>query len=386
MKHRTLVVLFVVLPLLCAGCLLAKQAPAFATESTKVEKKKPEPQITSPEVGADGKVTFRVFAPAAKAVTVSGDYGNQPAALKKDAEGVWAATVPLPSGLWAYSFTIDGQRQLDPANAWVKPSRVPTTSVVLVPATPRAAFEHQGVREGTVHLHSYFPKALGHQRRLRVYTPAGYEKGNVRYPVLYLLHGFSDNEAAWSEFGCAHIVADNLIAAKKTVPMIIVMTDGHAIPMNRDRWSENLQSFRDDMLTEVVPFIDARYRTKATPNDRAVVGLSMGGEQALALGINHPDVFAWVGGMSAATRQLDVFARALQKPNVLNKKLRLLWIAIGKDDFLLQDNHKFIEELKGKSVKHEYSETEGGHTWPVWRSYLVEILPRLFQKAVKIKA
>ena len=365
---------------------LSQAAQPVKPEPAKFEKKKQEPLITSPSVGADGKVTFSVFAPHARVVTLSGDFGGPPTALQKDAEGVWLATVSLKPGLWGYSFSIDGQKQMDPGNAWNKPSRVASTSAVLVPATPPAAFEYQGAAEGTVHLHTYNPKALGYQRRLRVYTPAGYEKGNTRYPVLYLLHGHSDNEASWTQFGHAHVIADNLMAAKQAVPAIIVMTDGHAVPMDRNRSLENLEKFQVDVLEAVIPFVDSHYRTKANANDRAIVGLSMGGEQALTLGMTHPETFAWVGGMSAATRRSEVFSKALDMPDVLNKKLRLLWIAIGKGDFLLEANHKFIEEITAKGIKHEYKETEGDHSWPVWRGYLIDILPRLFQKPAKLKA
>lgn len=366
------------------ACALVPER-GLAADPPKVEKpkKKPDPMVTSPQVAADGHVTFRVFAPTAKDVTVAGDFGGGPTSMKRDSEGVWSATVAIKPGLWGYSYKIDGQSQIDPANAWNKPSRVFTTSVVLVPASPAAPFEYQGAPEGTVHLHTYLSKPLGEQRRLRVYTPPGYEKTKAKYPVLYLLHGFSDNEASWSEFGRANVIADNLIAAKQAVPAIIVMTDGHAVPMSRERWQENLQKFQDDMLLAVVPFVDAHYRTKASASDRAVVGLSMGGEQALTLGMAHPDVFAWVGGMSSATRNTEWFAAALAKPAEINKKLRLLWIAIGKDDFLLEANHKFIEDLKSKGVAFEYKETEGAHEWPVWRRYLAEILPRLFTSAKK---
>ncbi|MDX2020009.1 MAG: alpha/beta hydrolase-fold protein [Deltaproteobacteria bacterium] len=375
---------FMRIGLFLVGSAALQPALVFAADPPKVEKpkKKPDPIVTSPQVSADG-VTFRVFAPAAKEVSVAGDFGGAATPLKKDAEGIWSAMVVIKPGLWGYSFKIDGQTQIDPANAWNKPSRNFTTSVVLVPSVPAAPYEYQGAAEGTVHLHTYMSKAVGEQRRLRVYTPPGYEKNATRYPVLYLLHGFSDNEASWTEFGRANVIADNLIGSKQAVPAIIVMTDGHAVPMNRERWQENLQKFQDDMLGSVVPFVDAHYRTKAKASDRAIVGLSMGGEQSLTLGMSHPEVFAWVGGMSSATRNTEAFAAALAKPAELNKKLRLLWIAIGKDDFLLEANHKFIDELKGKGIAFEYKETEGAHAWPVWRSYLVDILPRLFNATKK---
>lgn len=334
--------------------------------------------VRSPEVEGD-RVTFRIAAPHAREVTVFGDFGWQPKALEKAANGVWSLSLPLPPGIWGYTFSVDGQRLPDPVNAWIKPSRLVNTSAVLVPATPPLPHEAQGAPRGTVHLHTYDSKAASGPRRLRVYTPPGYATGRGKFPVLYLLHGFSDNEAAWTEFGRAHVIADNLLAGKQAVPAIIVMTDGHAIPMDREKWQENLEAYQQDLLNDVMPFIESRYRTKNTAADRAIVGLSMGGEQALSLGLNHPQLFSWVGGMSAATRHREVFEPGLSNPEVLNKKLRWLWLSIGKDDFLLEHNRTFVEILKEKGVRHAYRETEGAHAWPVWRGYLADVLPQLFR-------
>ncbi len=358
-------------------------ATTMAAEATKAEKPvtKSPPQFVSPEVHADGQVSFRVWAPQAKEVTVFGDYDWNPKPLVKNADGLWSVTLKIPPGIWGYTLSIDGQKQADPNNQWLKPSRYPTTSGVLVPATPPASYEHQGAPAGTVHLHTYASKATQSLRNLRVYTPPGYEKSKKPLPVLYLLHGFSDSEAAWTEFGRAHVIADNLLAAKQMVPAIIVMTDGHAIPIDREKWLDNLRAYQNDLLQEVIPLVEANYRTKKTPADRAIVGLSMGGEQALSLGINNPQLFAWVGGMSAATRHLEVFEPGLSQPQVLNKKLRWLWVSIGKDDFLLELNRAFIAALAAKGVKHAYRETEGAHAWPIWRTYLAEVLPQLFRAA-----
>lgn len=364
------------MPSLSPPAVAAGTPPEPKAAPTKSAAAEP-PNVTSPEV-VDGKVTFRLWAPQAKEVAVFGDYGWEPRKLGKDSNGVWSVTVPMSPGIWGYTFSVDGQKLADPVNGWLKPSRYPNTSGVLVPAMPPAPFERQGAPAGTVHLHTYDASAAG-ERRLRVYTPPGYESGRERHPVLYLLHGFSDNEAAWTEFGRAHVIADNLLAAKKMVPMVIVMTDGHAIPIDRQKWRENLHAYQKDLLDEVVPFVESRYRVKKTPADRAIVGLSMGGEQALSLGLNNPHVFSYVGAMSAATRNLDEFEPGVSKPQDLNKKLRWLWVAVGKDDFLLEHNRKFIEVLKGKGIEHQYKETEGAHTWGVWRGYLTEVLPALFK-------
>jgi enterochelin esterase family protein len=343
----------------------------------KTTRKSP-PLVHSPLVDDKG-ATFRLWAPEARVVTVSGEFGGDPRALSKDSEGVWTVTVAgVKPGIWGYSFKVDGTSMPDPANAWSKPSRQPGTSVLHVPGAPPLPWDEQGSPRGTVSLHSYDSKSLGIRRALRVYTPPGYEKGGKRYPILYLLHGFSDNEASWSEYGRAHVIADNLIAGKKVAPLIVVMTDGHTFPLDRERWRENLDNYKKDLVQDAIPFVESRYRVAPGAKNRAIAGLSMGGEQSLSLGIGKPDLFAWVAGMSSATRNLDVFD--LSKSDDLNKKLSLLWVWIGKDDFLLDANRTFIKALEEKKIRHEYKETEGGHAWPVWRDYLSQLLPRLFAK------
>lgn len=338
--------------------------------------------IVSPQVHADRTVTFRLRAPNAREVKVGGEWGDG-AAVVKDESGVWSATVgPLAPDLYGYSFNIDGVTMIDPANTWVKPMRSATTSVLDVPGQkPTPCEPLPGVARGTVHLHDYQSKALGRARRLRVYTPAIYETQNkTRFPTLYLLHGSGDNEATWTEFGRAHVILDNLIAAGKAQPMILVMTDGHALTSNvPNSRGQNTLAFERDLLQDVMPLVEARYRIRADRNHRAIIGLSMGGNQALIIGLNHRDLFAWVGGMSSSIREPEAsLSKYFEAPNNPKTPLRLLWIAIGKDDFLLKENQHFTALLTGKKVRHEYYETQGNHSWPVWRRYLTALAPRLF--------
>ncbi len=338
--------------------------------------------IISPEIGADRTVTFRFRAPKATEVKVSGEWGAG-TNLSKDENGVWSATLgPIAPDLYGYSFNVDGVTMLDPANTFVKPMRSSTTSILDVPGEkPAPADRIPGVPRGTMTLHDYDSKSLGKTRRLRVYTPAAYDaKGKTRFPVLYLLHGSGDNEATWTEYGRANVILDNLIAAKKAQPMIVVMTDGHAIiGSSPETRGQNASAFARDFLEDVMPFVESRYRIRAEREHRAIAGLSMGGNQALTIGLNRRDLFAWVVGMSSSIREPEKPLAAFWAEPVSKKTpLRLLWLGIGKDDFLLKENRAFDALLSAKQVPHEYQETIGNHSWPIWRRYLADVAPRLF--------
>jgi enterochelin esterase-like enzyme len=345
------------------------------------------PQPISPGVNADRTVTFRVRAPNATNVSVSGDFPAKP--MTKEAGGNWSVTVgPLAPEFYSYSFSIDGFQTLDPGNPAVKPGRSPRTSMVEVPGQPPLLSEwNAAIPHGKVSAHWYQSKSTGQRRSLHVYTPPGYDKSRKDFPVMYLLHGNGDSDATWSALGRANVILDNLIAAKKAKPMIVVMTDGHpyVFPPNMTvtntvERGRNTRAYERDLIEDVMPFVETNYRTIEKRESRAIIGLSMGGGQALHCGLNHLDQFAWVGAMSAAVPPAEDVAVALNDAKATNKKLKLLWIAIGKDDFLLSRNTPFIETLKGKGITHTYQVTEGAHTWPVWRKYLAEFAPLVFQK------
>jgi enterochelin esterase-like enzyme len=301
--------------------------------------------------------------------------------MTKDGNDVWAVTVgPVEPGVWEYSFQVDGVQMIDPGNPAIKPMREPRTSILHIPGQPLLLHDFQDVPHGVVHQHTYFSKSLGRMRELMVYTPPGYEKqADARFPTLYLQHGMGDNQATWVVHGKAHWILDNLIAQGRAKPMVVVMMDGHAASQGPGGFEGNTTAFERDLLEDVMPFIEASYRVKTEAAGRAIAGLSMGGGQSLTIGLNHLDRFAWVIGFSSAVPSREAIAGTLNDTKAANEKLKLLWIGIGKDDFLRQRNEQFIALLTEKDLHHEWHLTEGNHSWPVWRIYLAELAPKLFQ-------
>lgn len=337
------------------------------------------PAVVSPEILADQRVTFRLRAPKASTVTVSGQFQKGPAALTRDESGLWSVTVgPVPAGVHEYSFNVDGVAMIDPGNRAIKPMRNPRTSILEIPGNPPLPHDFQDVPHGKVSMHWYPSKSLGRRRPMQVYTPPGYDANSTtRYPTLYLFHGSGDNEATWVAHGHAHWILDNLIAQKRAQPMIVVMLDGHAIaPGATTERNANTTAFERDLLEDAMPLVVANYRTREDASHRAIIGLSMGGGQSLTIGLKHPDRFAWVGGMSSAVRD---GTNLIGDGAALNQQLKLLWFACGKDDSLVKANQDFDAALKAKNVRHTYVETEGNHSWPVWRKYLAEFAPLIFQ-------
>jgi enterochelin esterase family protein len=331
--------------------------------------------VRSPEIQADRKVTFRLRAPKATEVVLVGQWPNGRAAMTKDAAGAWSVTVgPIDAGVWEYSFQVDGVSMIDPGNPAIKPMREPRTSILQLPGQPPLLTDFQEVPHGVVRQHTYLSKSLGRQRELAVYTPPGYDKQpDAKFPTLYLQHGSGDNQATWTVHGKAHWILDNLIAQGRAKPMVIVMMDGHA-----STGQNNTAAFERDLLEDVMPLVEASYRVKTDAASRAIIGLSMGGGQSLTIGLNHLDKFAWVGAFSAAVPSQQAIASALNDTEATNQKLKLLWIGVGKDDFLLARNQSFTALLKEKNLRFEWRLSDGGHAWPVWRMYLGEILPKLF--------
>lgn len=311
--------------------------------------------------------------------------------LVKNEQGVWSLTVgPLPADLYSYSFQVDGLQVVDPRNPLVKMGATASNTSLVDIAGERVAFHAiRDVPHGTVHVHHYMSKPAGYMRRLHVYTPPGYEKNSQRHPVLYLLHGSGDTDAEWYYLGRAGIILDNLLAAGKSRPMLIVMTDGHPVKAdNRDPASRahNTARFSEDLLSEVIPLIERTYRVSASREQRALAGLSMGGMQTLAVGLSNLDKFSHLGVFSAGAggreRDASAFekthAAVLSKPEETNKKLRLFWISCGKTDFLMPSVEALLASLNQHNIRHTWRLTEGGHTWTNWRFYLAEFLPLLF--------
>lgn len=336
--------------------------------------------VRSPEIGTDRSVTFRLRAPQAHEVSVNGQWPNGRLIMARGSNDVWSVTSgPIDPGVWEYSLNVDGLSMIDPGNPAIKPMREPRTSILHIPGEPPLVHDFQDVPHGTVRTHTYRSKVLGRLRGLAVYTPPDYERGRGKYPTLYLQHGSGDNQDTWVAHGKAHWILDNLIAAGKAKPMVVVMMDGHAaVGGAGGAFQDNTALFERDLLEEVLPFVESAYRVRRDAASRGIVGLSMGGGQSLSIGLRHTDLFAWVGGFSSATPAPDAVPKALAEASVTNRRLKLLWIACGKDDFLLKRNQEFIQALEEKKVQHTWRLTEGNHSWPVWRVYLAEFAPLLF--------
>ncbi|MEO5915057.1 MAG: alpha/beta hydrolase-fold protein [Luteolibacter sp.] len=335
----------------------------------------------SPQILKDNRVTFRFEDPTAETVMLKG-IRRTLVEMKRNKKGIWSVTVgPMDPGIYDYSFMVDGDQVIDPSNAAVKPEVNPDTSTLEITTNTPLFYQWRDVPHGTIHLHEYYSQSLKRLRHVRVYTPPGYDQETERhYPVLYLFHGTGDTEATWTEFGHAHLIMDNLIADGKALPMLIVMPDGHAdLQEEEGDHKANFVKFEADVLGSVVPLVDSSYRTIATSAGRAINGLSMGGMQSLEIGINHPDMFAWIGGMSAYVPDpTDLISKGLGNKQ-LNDEIKLLWISIGKDDFLLKDAEKFHALLEKHGIRSQWTLTEGTHEWSVWRSYLRDFAPLLFR-------
>src|SRR5947199_178998 len=258
---------------------------------------------------SDNTVTFRLRMPNAASVTVDVE-GAKAAPMTKDDQGVWSFTsTSLQPDYYGYMFTVDGTGVLDPGNPLMKPNLLFKANMVHVPGPPTLTWEMNDIAHGVVHHHFYHSKVVGDDRDFYVYTPPGYvAKDKKKYPVLYLLHGFSDSADGWSAVGRANIILDNLIAQGKAKPMIVVMPLGYGdfevIKRGWGSWSDkelamrNLSKFTDILLGEVIPQVEQSYRTKKNRESRAIAGLSMGGAESLRTGLNHLDQFAWIGAFS----------------------------------------------------------------------------------------
>lgn len=375
--------------------------------------------IVSPEVNADNTVTIRFFAPQAKEVTMEADFLPKQkiqtprgeteiagrAALTKDAQGLWSYTSPvLTPELHTYSLNVDGLRMLDPNNVYMIRDIFTYTNYFFIDGELSANYIVRDVPHGTVAKVWYpSPKLKMAQRRMTVYTPAGYDdpkNKERRYPVFYLLHGAGGDENAWSELGRAAQILDNLIAQGKAEPMILVMPNGNggqqAVPgeyansmykpsfMNPRTMDGAIEAA---FASDVVGFIDSHYRTLADKAHRAIAGLSMGGFHSLYISLNNPDMFDYVGLFSAAINRGNpqgdyayIYQNVDEKlARQFSKAPRLYYIAIGDADFLYKDNVGYRQKLDQKGYRYEYRETDGGHIWSNWRKYLNWFAPRLFK-------
>jgi enterochelin esterase family protein len=351
----------------------------------------PPESIRSPEVGSDGRVTFRLKAPNAQKAEAHLEGSKQPLALTKDEKGIWSGTTqPLTPDYYGYSFTVDGVRQLDPSNSSIIPNLLNPSNSLHVPGTSIMPWEPSDIPHGAIHHHFYRSSIVGDNRDFYVYTPPNYDPGaSTLYPVLYLLHGFSDDASGWTAVGKANYILDTLISQSKAKPMIVVMPLGYGAPeilqMNRGGFRDpalrqrNVDSFRNALIDEVMPRVERAYKVSANRESRAIAGLSMGGAESLLTGLNRLDLFSYVGSFSAGGSGNDLQAAFPQISAAANSQLHLLWIACGTEDSLITSNRQTVSYLKGKGVQLTQIETPGMHTWMVWRRNLVDFAPLLFR-------
>jgi enterochelin esterase-like enzyme len=351
----------------------------------------PRASAVSPEVHSDGRVTFHFRSPNTVEVKLMRD-GAEPVAMQKDEQGMWSVTTsPLAPDYYGYSFLVDGEENMDPQNSMLIPNLLTPASAVHVPGPSSLPWELNDVPHGEIHHHFYRSKVAADDRDYHVYTPAGYDPGATKtYPVLYLLHGFSDDASGWIAVGHANVILDNLIAQGKAKPMIVVMPLGYGgMEFVRQGWNawdndaemrqRNFDMFREALLTEVMPPVESQYRITKDRNARAIAGLSMGGTESLLTGLNNLDRFSWVGAFSSGRIPEDFQKHFPTLDAKANQQLHLLWIACGTEDGYLTTNRKFREWLKVNRVKETEIETAGAHTWMVWRRNLAEFARLLFR-------
>jgi enterochelin esterase-like enzyme len=369
--------------------LLGLTLTVLAAVAQTPQPPQPPPPIISPEVHPDKTVTFRFRDPNAQQVFL-GREGAARVAMQKDEQGVWSVTTDaLEPDFYGYSFIADGVGLVDPSNSLMKPNLLNNESEVHVPGTSSLSWEINDVARGELHHHFYHSAVVGDDRDYFVYTPPGYDPNAKKmYPVLYLLHGFSDDASGWSAVGRANVILDNLIAQGKAKPMLIVMPLGYGAPEIVSRTGmrdpsmreRNYSRFRDALFTEVIPQVEKDYRAMRDRNARAIAGLSMGGAESLLVGLNALDRFGWVGSFSAGGLSDDLAVTFPKLDSHANSELHLLWIACGTDDRLIAANRKFREWLKSKDIRATEIETPGAHTWMVWRRNLTVFAPLLFQE------
>jgi enterochelin esterase-like enzyme len=369
-------------------------------------------QIISPEILENNTVIFRVLAPEAKSVQVTGDFlptvkmetpmgqmdGPGKTDLTKGENGVWEFTSqPLSPELYNYSFIIDGFTTTDPNNPFLIRDVASVTNVFIIGGGHADLYKTNDIPHGTVARRWYDSPGLGMDRRITVYTPPGYESSSDKYPVLYLLHGAGGDEEAWISLGRTAQIMDNLIAQGKAKPMIVVMPNGNVIQdaapgegsmgfyKPQFMIPKTMDGTYEANFQDIIYFVEKNYRVKADKANRAIAGLSMGGYHTMHISRYYPNTFDFVGLYSAAIMPREDATGKVYSDidgtlkNQMNNGYQLYWIAIGKTDFLYKANIDYRKKLDEMGMKYEYVESEGGHTWRNWRVYLSDFAPKLFQ-------
>ena len=345
----------------------------------------------APSMSPDRRISFRLKAPEATRVEVhckGSLWGGKPFPLTKDKDGVWTGTSePAEPGFYYYELIVDGVAVNDPGSqtyfGWAR-----ETSGLDIPGPAYDFCESKAVPHGEVRTRVYESKVTGTARRLLVYTPPDYDRDPaVRYPVLYLQHGSGESERAWSQQGRVSSILDSLIAEKLAEEMIVVMELGYATKAGAPPGpgSRGNDAFEELVVNDLVPMIDATYRTRADRDSRAIAGLSMGGGQAVRIGLGHPDLFASVAALSGGAAggangsRPDGIAKAIAEPAAFNARTKLLWIGSGQQDGGYARTKETHEALERAGVTNAWFETAGGHEWGVWRQSLRDLARRLFK-------
>ena len=352
----------------------------------------PQQRPAGPTVNPDRTITFHFPAPGAKEVMLDLE-GADPQPMTQSADGVWTlTTAPLEPELYGYGFRADGIAYLDPGSVLIKPNLLNVQNEIEVPGPQPMDWDVQNVPHGVIHHHFYQSQILDRASDFFVYTPPDYN-AKKKYPVLYLLHGYSDDASGWTAVGRANVILDNLIAQNKIKPMIVVMPLGYGtmdmISHTWNAWQDkalverNFNQYTQILLTEVKPQAEKMYSISKDRKDHAIAGLSMGGGESLRTGLNHLDDFAYVGAFSSAVPDKEDLGRVF--PNLASEaqkkdRLKLLWVACGTDDHLITPNRAFTAWLKQQQIPVTVIETPGRHTWMVWRDNLIHFTPLLFQK------
>jgi len=364
-------------------------------------------RMISPVLGDDGSVTFRLMAPAADSVSITGSWMESlrnTEVMTKTNDGVWEFTLrDLTPDYFLYNYWVDGVRTVDPHNPWVIRDVINTFSAFILPGDESRHMMRSDGKQGSLHEIWYpSPTLEMDQRRMKVYLPPDYHDSDESYPVLYLLHGGGGDEEAWTELGLTNRIMDNLINSGEASPMIVVMTNGN--PNQTSTWhvnpghepprvsdSANPMSnirFEHSLAKDVIPFIESRYRVKAGKAKTAVTGLSMGGWQTQNMALLYPEMFDYYGVMSMGMFRDGPFGMDPDEYfDEARKNLRnlqevgydLYWIACGTEDFLFESVEYMTKYLDGMDFEYEYLETGGGHTWDIWRLYLTEFVPMIFR-------
>jgi enterochelin esterase family protein len=367
-----------------AACVVA----ALAVAGAFVQAQRP-PTLVSPDVAGDRTVTFRLYAPKALEVQVTGDWmgpGVEPVRLTKNDAGIWSGTAgPFEPNVYTYSFRVDGLTvPIDPSSRVALPwaGRSANSSFEIASTPPRAWTLRPAVTHGVVHAHEFRSMLQDRQRPYTVYTPPGYDPaGRDVYPLLVLLPGTPGNEADWVNNGLANRIFDNLVADGAMRPMVVLMPRADVMTQTGTR-AENFKAFEPLLLQEILPDFEKRYRVEKKPELRAIAGYSLGAELAVSVGLRHPEAFRSIGSFSGSLGEADFEPRLGQQlaaPEGMARTIRLLWIGCGSGDLLLPGNRKLDEVLSQKKVPHTFREIPGYHTNPTFRTELVEFLPLLFR-------